>query len=131
MDSNLLAAAGISSSTMAILFIIYKVLQRVVGHRVISNCCGRRMEVGVDVRDMPSTPEGDTSVTAVETPLEAPPETSAPPPSRKSSQVMQGNRLKEVKEGDIGYGFHSPHTDSASDIRPPLPPLSKASNRSA
>jgi hypothetical protein len=41
---------------MAILFIAYKVFMKMKGHRLVSDCCGRKGEVGFDVRDMPPTP---------------------------------------------------------------------------
>lgn len=56
MDANLLASAGVSTTTMAILFIAYKVFMKMKGHRLVSDCCGRKAEVGFDVRDMPPTP---------------------------------------------------------------------------
>ena len=56
MDANLLASAGVSTTTMAILFIAYKVFMKLKGHRLVSDCCGRKGEVGFDVRDMPPTP---------------------------------------------------------------------------
>ena len=56
MDASLLASAGVSTTTMAVLFITYKVFMKFKGHRLVSDCCGRRGEVGFDVRDMPPTP---------------------------------------------------------------------------
>jgi hypothetical protein len=60
MDASLLASAGVSTTTMAVLFIAYKVFQAIRGHRLVSDCCGRRGEVGFDVRDMPPTPPEET-----------------------------------------------------------------------
>jgi len=51
-----LTTAGISTSVVAVLVIGYKILQMIRGHRLISDCCGRMLEVGVDVRDMPPSP---------------------------------------------------------------------------
>jgi hypothetical protein len=60
MDASLLASAGVSTTTMAILFIAYKVFMKFKGHRIVSDCCGRRGVVGFDVRDMPPTPPEET-----------------------------------------------------------------------
>ena len=60
MDANLLASAGVGSSTIAGIFIAYKVFKAIRGQRFISDCCGRRGEVGFDVRDMPPTPPEET-----------------------------------------------------------------------
>ena len=56
MDTNFLASAGVSTGSMAIAYILYKVWKAVKGHRLVSDCCGKMYEVGVDVRDMPPTP---------------------------------------------------------------------------
>jgi len=51
-----LASAGVSTGSIAILYVAYKVWKNVVGHRLVSDCCGKTYEVGVDVRNMPPTP---------------------------------------------------------------------------
>ena len=51
-----LASAGVSTGSIAILFLLYRIWLSVKGHRLVSDCCGRFYEVGVDVRDMPPTP---------------------------------------------------------------------------
>jgi hypothetical protein len=56
MDANLLASAGVGSSTIAILFIASKIFKAIKGQRLVSDCCGRRGEVGFDVREMPQSP---------------------------------------------------------------------------
>ena len=52
MDSNILATAGISTSGVAILLIVYKIVQAVVNKKIVSSCCGRRVEMGVAVGEM-------------------------------------------------------------------------------
>ena len=62
MDAALLASAGVSTTTMAILFLTYKAFMMMKGHRLVSDCCGKKGEVGFDVREMPpSPPEGTES----------------------------------------------------------------------
>ena len=51
-----LASAGVSTGSIAILFLLYRIWLSIKGHRLVSDCCGRFYEVGVDVRDMPPTP---------------------------------------------------------------------------
>ena len=53
----MLASAGISTSTMAVLFIAYRVFLAVKGKRLVSDCCGHKGEIGMDVRDMPPSPQ--------------------------------------------------------------------------
>ena len=88
MDASLLASAGVSTTTMAILFIAYRVLQSAKGRRFVSNCCGRKGEVGFDVRDMPPTPpEGNHSH----------PTAQPPPPSDVKPQSLSVS-IPEPKE---------------------------------
>jgi len=54
MDEQLLKMSGASAGTIAIVIIVYKILKSVLGKKIISNCCGKKMEVGIDVQ--PSTP---------------------------------------------------------------------------
>ena len=54
-----LQTAGLSSGSIVVLFILYRLWAASVGHRIVSDCCGRRLEVGVAVRDMPATPESN------------------------------------------------------------------------
>lgn len=56
MDAGMLASAGISTTTVVALFAAYKLFMAIKGHRLVSTCCGRKGEVGFDVRDMPPTP---------------------------------------------------------------------------
>jgi hypothetical protein len=66
MDASLLASAGVGSSTIAILFLIYKAFNRLQGHKLVSNCCGRKAEVGFAVADMsPSRQEEKKNPPAV------------------------------------------------------------------
>ena len=56
MDANLLASAGVSSSSIIGLFVAYKIFQSIKGRRLVSDCCGKKLELGVDVREMVATP---------------------------------------------------------------------------
>ena len=123
MDSNVLATAGISSSAMAIFFLVYKVLQKVVGHRLISDCCGRRLEVGIDIRDMPKTP----SVHSLENGEERRPsvcqETLSHPPHQRSFPLTIESHSKETRVEDTDSEPHSQHKNLTIDIPNVLPPL--------
>jgi hypothetical protein len=52
-----LTTAGLSTSSVVILALLYKGLVMMKGRRLISDCCGRKGEVGFDVRAMPSSPD--------------------------------------------------------------------------
>ena len=58
MEANYLASAGVGSSTIAVLFFAYKLFKKLNGHKLVSNCCGKKTEVGFAVEEMsPSHPE--------------------------------------------------------------------------
>ena len=56
MDANLLASAGVSSSSIIGLYVAYKLFQSIKGRKLVSDCCGKKLELGVDVREMVVTP---------------------------------------------------------------------------
>jgi hypothetical protein len=60
MEASLLASAGVSTTTMAVLFLAYKAFMSMKGHRLVSDCCGKKAEVGFDVKDMPPSPPAET-----------------------------------------------------------------------
>jgi hypothetical protein len=51
-DTDLLKMAGVSTSGLAIILIVYRVLKSVKGKKLVSSCCGRRMEMGMNVEEM-------------------------------------------------------------------------------
>jgi hypothetical protein len=55
MDAGVLQQAGLSTAGIAILFIAYRMSKAIIGHRLISDCCGRRMEMGLAIADMSGT----------------------------------------------------------------------------
>ena len=57
---QLLATAGLTTSGVAILLIVYKVVKHLQGKKLISNCCGKKMEMGFDVGQM--TPQHEVII---------------------------------------------------------------------
>ena len=58
MDTtDLLKVSGLSASSIAIVLIIYRIGKLVVGKKLVSSCCGKKMEVGIDVVNMTPTPD--------------------------------------------------------------------------
>jgi hypothetical protein len=55
MDDTLLMNAGLSTTGVALLLIVYRLIKSVQGKKLVSSCCGRKIEVGVDV--VPMTPQ--------------------------------------------------------------------------
>jgi hypothetical protein len=60
MDETLLMNAGLTTSGVALVLIAYRIFKTIQGKKLVSSCCGRRMEMGVDV--VPMTPPEVTSV---------------------------------------------------------------------
>lgn len=51
MDTaELFKMSGASAGTIAIVLLLYKLFKSVLGKRFISTCCGKKLEVGIDVR---------------------------------------------------------------------------------
>jgi len=65
MDVNTIATAGLSSTGVAIVLILYKVFQAIKGKRLVSDCCGKQSEVGFDVKEFPPTPPTTEKVSVV------------------------------------------------------------------
>ena len=51
-ETDLLKMAGVSTTGVAIVLIIYRVLKTIQGKKLVSSCCGKKMEVGVAVAPM-------------------------------------------------------------------------------
>lgn len=64
-ESDLLKMAGLSTSGVAILLIAWRFLKSLQGKKLVSTCCGRRGEMGVDVVAM--TPPGGVALRRLET----------------------------------------------------------------
>jgi len=52
MDTDLLTSAGLSTTGVALLLLAYRLLKSVKGKKLVSSCCGRKLELGVDVQEM-------------------------------------------------------------------------------
>lgn len=52
---DMLKTAGLSSTGILVILIAYRVFKTMNGHRIVSTCCGKKMDVGFAVE--PITPE--------------------------------------------------------------------------
>lgn len=66
MEANYLASAGVGSSTIALIFLAYKLFHKFEGHKLVSNCCGKKTEVGFAVEEMSPTHPEETKNPPVE-----------------------------------------------------------------
>jgi hypothetical protein len=51
-EITMLKTAGLSTSGIAIILIVYRVLKTMKGKRFVSSCCGKKLEMGIDVEEM-------------------------------------------------------------------------------
>lgn len=52
MEEQLLMNAGATTTGVAIILLLYRFFKSVKGKKLVSSCCGRKMEVGFDVAAM-------------------------------------------------------------------------------
>jgi hypothetical protein len=99
MDGYLLTA-GFSTSSIVLIGLIYKLGKATIGRRLISDCCGKNYEVGIDIRDMPHSPR--------------PRETSHP-----RLEALQS--LENLHESQPKERTHLPTTESVRSVQMHLP----------
>lgn len=58
--TTLASGVGLGSTTTLVIYFLYRIFSAFNGHRVVSDCCGRKGELGFVVRDMPPTPPTET-----------------------------------------------------------------------
>jgi hypothetical protein len=106
-----LSTALTSSGAVLATALAYKIWTMIKGKRLISDCCGKKLEVGVDVRDMPHSP----------TELEM----TSPHPSHQVLETPEESRhgfaLREKKrragsESEVSEQKHQPQIIVVEDI---------------
>lgn len=53
--TTMLELAGLSTSGVAMILVGYRIWKSILGKKLISNCCGKRFEVGMDIGTMTPT----------------------------------------------------------------------------
>ena len=142
MDNDTLVSAGLSTTMIAGLALAWKVFSLIRGRRLVSDCCGKMFEVGVDVRDMPHSP--DSKGNQNQTSLQEGQSSESPPVSRsrgtrhwgvkgtsQSDQKHQPSQTEEevtvhissapaiVESKELGIRTSHP-SDGVSSLPPPL-----------
>ena len=128
MDSNL-TTAGLSAGAVALVGMLWKVLQNVNHRRVVSKCCGRRLEMSFDVGESSLTPEGSQNpppplLLKKDTVVGIQPATAPAPPSNPSGSKIASMRDKapsQQSEADTSVpALIVPATSEARAIAPSL-----------
>lgn len=55
-ESELFKMAGVSTTGVAILLIVYRLLKTVKGKTFVSKCCGKKVDFSMDIKDTIVTP---------------------------------------------------------------------------
>ncbi len=93
--TSLLQMSGVSVSTFAIVYIIYKSIQLCINHRVVSDCCGRRGSIGISVTEM----KGNSPVSSYYITLD---ELEAKTKSDEVVNVTISDTLQQPNEPSVG-----------------------------
>lgn len=73
IEATLLEQAGLSGGFIAVVLILYRAIKWANGHRIVSDCCGRKLTIGIRVDDMAATPQPiPEAVVVVQNPLPRP-----------------------------------------------------------
>jgi hypothetical protein len=51
-----------SASGIAIVLLVYRIVKYLKGKTIVSRCCGRKMEMSVDVRETEDTPKAPDAI---------------------------------------------------------------------
>jgi len=55
-EADLFKMAGVSTTGVAIILIVYRLLKTVKGKTFVSKCCGRKVDFSLDIKDTTTTP---------------------------------------------------------------------------
>ena len=67
--TDILKLSGASAGTVAIVLLVYRVLKSLIGKRIISHCCDKTFEVGVDIKDSVPTPKEEVALEVKNNPM--------------------------------------------------------------
>lgn len=62
MEESVLQTSGLSAGTIVVILIIYRLLKSIEGKRFVSRCCGKKAEVGFEIKNMETPPANDISL---------------------------------------------------------------------
>jgi hypothetical protein len=90
-ETELFKMSGASAGTIAIILLIYRLLKSVSGKRFISTCCGKKAEIGFEVKDALPTPKQSNDEIQIE--------------MKNNPMLVDGNQLQsrtQRQEGTVG-----------------------------
>jgi hypothetical protein len=62
METEILQQLGMSASGIAIVLVAYRILKYLKGKTIVSKCCGRKVEMGIDVKENVDTPKAPDAI---------------------------------------------------------------------
>ena len=90
-DADLLKVSGLSATSIAIILILYRIIKMAMGKKLVSSCCGRKLEVGVAVAEM--TPKAEDTTIEICNPIQK----KTPPPVEHDVRQSDGQRPSEAR----------------------------------
>ena len=67
--TDLLKMAGLSTTGVAVILIVYRIAKSIMGKRLVSSCCGKKIDIGVDIQNM--TPKEEPVIISLPNPIHA------------------------------------------------------------
>ena len=65
MDTQSATTFGLSSGAVATILLIYKFISYTKGHLLILRCCGRKLDIGYDVKDSINSDDKKENMTII------------------------------------------------------------------
>jgi hypothetical protein len=50
--TDMLSMAGVSTTGVALILLVYRILKSIKGKKLTSTCCGKKLDIGIDVSNM-------------------------------------------------------------------------------
>lgn len=69
MEESVLQTSGLSAGTIVVILIIYRLLKSIEGKRFVSRCCGKKAEVGFEIKNMETPPPANSIAIDIKNPI--------------------------------------------------------------
>lgn len=68
-DADLFKMAGVSTTGFAVILIVYRFLKSIRGKKLVSNCCGIKGEISIDIQHVTPKPTQEAMVINIRNPI--------------------------------------------------------------
>ena len=95
-DTDLFKMAGISTTGVAILLIVYRLLKIIQGKKLVSSCCGKKLEVGIAVAPMTPNEQKESVAIQIQNPM--------------GTGLKQNKSTPSTEDGSHSEAYEEPRT---------------------